>query len=60
MFKNSKVMFGLLKNTSKMEIIDNEFEDDNTKNYKVGVEKNDYETIDIILYLLHKKVSIER
>lgn len=57
MFKNSKVMFELLKNTSKMEMIDNEFEDDNTKNYKVSIEKNDYETIDIILYLLHKKTD---
>ena len=54
-FKNSQSLYELLKSRVGIKEIENEFEDDNTINYKAIVMKEDYETIDLANFLLNKK-----
>lgn len=55
-FKNSQILFQLLSEKSEtMQLLENEFEDDNTQNYRAVIKKDDYETLDLIEYLLSKK-----
>lgn len=54
-FKNSQILYEILNNHPKTKLIKNEFENDNTSNYKAIIDMSDYKTIDLVSVLLNKK-----